>query len=306
MEREASASLLQRTRTSKFRESLAGYLMQSPALLVLTAFVLIPMAAAIFLAFTKYNLFDPPKWNGIANFQHLFSDKRLWRTYENTVLIALGSVVGNNVLGLLLAMGVNRAMSRTFKYFLRAALFFPVLTTAASLAMVWRYIFATDRGAMNWVLGQLGIGRIAWLTSSEWALFSVIMYQVWRSLGVTMVVYLAGLQGIPQELYEAAKIDGAGSWQLTRHITLPLITPSAFFNVVMGFIAGFQIFEGSYVLTGGGPGDASRTIAVYLYELAFRRFEMGYGATVSVTLLVLLMLLTVLQFWIGNRWVYYE
>ena len=306
MEREISTSLLQRVRTAKFRESLTGYLMQSPALLVLTAFVLIPMAAAIVLAFTKYNLFDPPKWNGIANFQHLFSDKRLWRTYENTVLIALGSVVGNNVLGLLLAMGVNRAMSRTFKYFLRAALFFPVLTTAASLAMVWRYIFATDRGAMNWVLGQLGIGRIAWLTSSEWALFSVIMYQVWRSLGVTMVVYLAGLQGIPQELYEAAKIDGAGSRQLTRHITLPLITPSAFFNVVMGFIAGFQIFEGSYVLTGGGPGDASRTIAVYLYELAFRRFEMGYGATVSVTLLVLLMLLTVLQFWIGNRWVYYE
>ena len=121
-----------------------------------------------------------------------------------------------------------------------------------------------------------------------------------------MVVYLAGLQGIPEELYEAARIDGANSWALFRHITLPLITPSAFFNIVMGFIAGFQIFEGSFVLTTGGPGDASRTIAVYLYELAFRRFEMGYGATVSVTLLLLLMLLTVIQFWIGNRWVYYE
>lgn len=306
MERETSASLLRRTRTTRFRESLSGYLMQAPALLVLTAFVLIPIAAAIFLAFTKYNLFDPPKWNGLNNFPRLFSDRRLWKTYENTVLVALGSVLGNNVLGLLLAMGVNRAMSRTFKYFLRAALFFPVLTTAASLAMVWRYIFGTDRGALNWVLGQLGIARIQWLTSSEWALSSVILYQIWRSVGVTMVVYLAGLQGIPKELYEAARIDGANAWQLTRHITLPLITPSAFFSVVMGFIAGFQIFEGSYVLTTGGPGDASRTLAVYLYEIAFRRFEMGYGATISVTLLLLLVLLTVLQFWVGNRWVYYE
>jgi len=306
MEREASSGLLQRTRTTRFRESLSGYLMQSPALLVLTAFVLIPMAAAIFLAFTKYNLFDPPKWNGIANFQRLFTDKRLWKMYENTVLVALGSVIGNNVLGFLLAMGVNRTMSNTMKYFLRAALFFPVLTTAASLAMVWRYIFGTDRGALNWVLGQIGIERIAWLTSSHWALRSVILYQVWRSVGFTMVVYLAGLQGIPRELYEAAKIDGASSWQLTLHITLPLITPSAFFSVVLGFVAGFQIFEGSYVLTTGGPGDASRTLTVYLYEIAFRRFEMGYGATISVTLLMLLILLTIVQFWIGNRWVYYD
>jgi len=306
MVRDTLFALRERTRTTRFRESLSGYLMQSPALLVLTAFLLIPIAAAIYLSFTKYNLFDPPKWHGITNFQRLFTDKRLWITYKNTVLIAIGSVIGNNVLGFLLAMGVNRAMSRVAKYLLRAALFFPVLTTAASLAMVWRYMFATDRGAMNWILGQIGIGRIAWLTSSKWALFSVILFQVWRSVGVSMVVYLAGLQGIPEEIYEAAKIDGASSGQLTLHITLPLITPSAFFLVVMGFIAGFQIFEGSYILTTGGPGDASRTLAVYLYEIAFRRFEMGYGATVSVTLLIFLMLLTALQFWIGNRWVHYD
>ena len=292
MERGTSTKLLERMRTMRFRESMSGYLMQLPALLVLATFVLIPIAASVGLSFTKYDLFSPPKWKGIANFQRLLTDKRLWQCFRNTVAVAFGAVVGNNLLGLLLAMGANRAMPRALKYFLRAALFFPVLTTASSLAMVWGFLFASDRGAMNWVIGQIGIEPIRWLNSSAWALRSVIMYQVWRSLGVTMVIYLAGLQRIP--------------WRLTRHITLPLLTPSIFFSVVMGFVAGFQIYEGSVVLTGGGPGDASRTIAVYLYELAFRHYEMGHGAAVASVLLFLLVGLTMLQFWAGNRWVYYE
>jgi multiple sugar transport system permease protein len=285
---------------------MSGYLMQLPALVVLTVFLMIPIVASVVLAFTKYDLLSPPEWNDIANFRRLLTDRRLWLCFRNTVAVAFGGVIGNNVLGLLLAMGANRAMPRALKYALRAALFFPVLTTASSLAMVWSFLFASDRGALNWVLGQIGIEPIRWLNSSRWALRSVTMYQVWRSLGVTMIIYLAGLQSIPAELYEAGRIDGADSWRLMRHITLPLLTPTAFFSVVMGFIAGFQVYEGSAVLTGGGPGDASRTIAVYLYELAFRHYEMGYGAAVASVLLFLLVGLTMLQFWAGNRWVYYE
>ena len=306
MERATAANSPKRRMSMRLQESLSGYSMQAPALLLLTAFVLIPILASLYLAFTKYDLFSAPSWNGIANFRHLLTDARLRKTFSNTIVVAFGAMIGNNVLGLLLALGVNRAMPTALKYFLRAALFFPVLTTASSLAIVWRYLFGTDRGAINWLIGQFGIERIQWLSGSDWALRSVILYQIWRAVGFSMIVYLAGLQGIPKELYESARIDGASSWRLTRHITIPLLTPSIFFNVVMGFIGGFQIFEGSSVLTGGGPGDASRTIAVYVYELAFRRFEMGYGAAVSFVLMVLLVLLTMIQFWVGNRWVYYD
>jgi len=290
----------------RLHESLWGYLMQAPALLIVTAFILLPIVVSLVLAFTEYDLLTPPEWTDTANFLRLASDRRLWKSFRNTVAVALGGVIGNNVIGFLLAIGVNRAMSKALKYFLRAALFFPVLTTGSSLALVWRYIFGTDRGALNWVLGQIGIESIPWLTSGEWSLRSVILYRIWRGIGMTMVVYLAGLQGIPKDIYEAAKIDGAGSWRLTSRITLPLITPSVFFSLIMGFMSEFQVFEGSYVLTTGGPGDASRTIAVYLYEVAFRRFEMGYGASIAFVLLLLLVCLTMLQFWVGNRWVYYE
>lgn len=280
--------------------------MISPALLVLTAFVLLPIAGSLYLAFTEYDLFTPPELNGIANFRRMLADARLWVCFRNTVAVALGSVVGTNVVGLLLAMGVNRGTSKGFRYFFRTSMFFPVVTTASSLAIVWQVLLATDRGVINMILGQFGIKRIPWLTSSVWAIRSVILYQIWRSLGLIMITYLAGLQGIPGELYEAGRIDGCNSWRLTRHITLPLLTPTVFFNIVMGFIGGFQIFEASWILTGGGPGDASRTIAAYLYELAFRYLDMGYGAAVALALTLLLICLTMLQFWIGNRWVHYD
>jgi len=306
MERTTVTKSPRRRTKMKLSEALWGYSMVAPALLVLTAFVLLPVAASIYLGFNKYNLFSPPEWSGLINFRLMLEDARLWKCFRNTVYVALFSVLGNNVLGLLLAIGVNLNMPRALKYFLRTALFFPVLTTASSLAIVWRFLLATDRGVINWALGHFGIQRIMWLSSSVWALRSVAFYQIWRSVGFTMIIYLAGLQGIPKELYESAKIDGASSWRLTRHITLPLLTPSIFFNVVMGFIGGFQIFEASQVLTNGGPGDASRTLAVYLYEVAFSHFEMGYGASVALTLTIFLVSLTMLQFWIAGRWVYYE
>jgi len=306
MERTTVTKLPRRRSTMRLRETLSGYSMVAPALLVLVAFVLLPIVVSLYLAFTEYDLFTPPEWSGLTNFRLMLEDARLWKCFHNTVYVALFSVLGNNVLGLLLAMGVNRGLWKAFRYFLRTAMFFPVLTTASSLAIVWRFLLGTDRGVVNWVLGQFGIERIMWLSSSVWALRSVALYQIWRSVGFTMIIYLAGLQGIPKELYESAKIDGASSWRLTRHITLPLLTPSIFFNVVMGFIGGFQIYEASFILTGGGPGDASRTLAVYLYEVAFRYFDMGYGASVALVLTVLLVCLTMFQFWIGNRWVYYE
>jgi ABC-type sugar transport system permease subunit len=292
--------------TSSRYESLTGYLMASPALLVLLVFMVAPIVGALALMFMDYTILDPPEFIGFDNIVRLFQDTRLLAVYRNSLLITIGAVAGNNIIGLLLAMGVNRGLSKVFKYVFRTAYFFPVITTTSSLGLIWRFILTKDRGIMNWLLGQFGIAPIAWLSSPDWAIRSVILYDVWKSCGYLMVYYLAGLQGIPKSVYEAAKIDGANNWQLTRHITLPLITPTAFFCFIISSIGAFQIFDNAYVLTEGGPGDASRTIAMYIYEMGFKRFEMGYAATVSLSLLVILVTLTLVQNWFSSRWVHYD
>jgi len=290
----------------RFKEIVAGYAFILPSLLALTVFLVLPILASFVLVFMHYDLLTPITWAGLSNIKELFSDKRMMICYWNTLRFTLGATFLNNVLGLLLAMGINRAMPRVLKYLLRTALFFPVLTTSASLAVVWRFILTLDRGIMNYLLQQIGLDPVPWLSSAHWALLSVILYDVWRACGYLMVLYLAGLQGIPGSLYEAAKIDGASTWQLTRYITLPLITPTAFFCIVISLIGASQVFDNAWVLTQGGPADASRLIALYIYELGFKRFDMGYASVVSLTLLAILLVLTLIQFWGAQKWVHYE
>jgi len=288
------------------KESLTGYMFIMPATLALLVFMIIPILAFVLLVFVHYDLLSPPRWTGLNNIKRLVTDQRMLVCYRNSAVIAAGAVALNNTLGLMLAMGVNRKMPAVLKYLLRTTLFFPVLTTTASFAMVWRFMLTQDRGVVNWLIGEIGIAAIPWLSNPQWAIRSVIIYDVWKACGYLMVIYLAGLQGIPESLYEAAKIDGANRWQLTRHVTLPLITPTAFFCLIISCIGAFQIFDNAYVLTAGGPGDATRTIAMYIYEVAFRRHEMGYASTVALSLLLVLLCLTFLQFWGGKRWVNYD
>jgi multiple sugar transport system permease protein len=288
------------------QEMLAGYSFILPAFLALTIFLVIPILASITLIFMKYDILSSPEWIGLANIKQLLSDKRMLLVYRNSVIFVLGATFLNNLLGLILAMGVNRAMPGILRYVLRTAIFFPVLTTTASLALVWKFLLTQDRGVVNYLLMQIGLSPVPWLSSSQWAIFSVILYDVWKSVGFLMVLYLAGLQGIPQSLYEAASIDGANRWQLNRYITLPLITPTAFFAIVISLIGAFQVFDNVWVLTDGGPGDASRLIVLYIYEVGFRRFEMGYASAVSMTLFLVLIALTLIQFFFSRRWVHYE
>jgi multiple sugar transport system permease protein len=280
--------------------------MASPAVLILLVFGVIPIAAALVLMFTDYSMLEPPKFVGFDNVVHLFSDQRLWTCYRNSLVITIGAVMGNNILGFLLALGVNRSIGRVFKYLFRTAYFFPVITTTSSLALIWRALLTEDRGIFNWLLGQIGLGPIPWLSSSVWAIRSVILFDVWKACGSLMVFYLAGLQGIPETLYEAAKIDGASKWQLLRYITLPLITPTAFFCLIISSIGAFQIFDNAYILTQGGPADASRTITMYIYEIGFKQFEMGYAVTIALSLLLILVTLTLTQNWLSGKWVHYD
>lgn len=288
------------------QETVAGYLFATPALLGLLTFTALPIVASLVLVFLNYDLLTPPTWAGSENITRLFGDKRMFTIYWNTVRLVIGATFLNNALGLLLAVGVNRSMPWLLRYFLRTSIFFPVLTTTASLAVVWRFLLTQDRGVVNYLLSQIGLDPVPWLSSSTWALVSAIIYDVWKSCGYLMVIYLAGLQGISQSYYEAAAIDGAGRFQQFRHITLPLISPTAFFGIVISLIGAFQIFDNVWVLTEGGPGDASRVIAMYIYEKAFKGFEMGYASAVSLTLFAILIILTVGQFYGARRWVHYE
>lgn len=295
-----------RTNTLARHETVAGWLFATPALLGLLTFTALPILASLVLVFLHYDLLTPPEWAGVVNITRLGSDARMFTIYWNTVRLVIGATLLNNVLGLLLAVGVNRSMPSVLRYFLRTSIFFPVLTTTASLAVVWRFLLTQDRGVVNFLLGQIGLGPVPWLSSSTWALVSAMIYDVWKSCGYLMVIYLAGLQGIPSTYYEAAQIDGANRLQLFRHITLPLISPTAFFAIVISLIGAFQIFDNVWVLTEGGPGDASRVIAMYIYEKAFKGFEMGYASAVSMTLFAILIVLTLAQFYGARRWVHYE
>jgi multiple sugar transport system permease protein len=287
-------------------ETISGYGFTAPAILAILAFTIIPIIMAVALIFMKYDILTPPTFVGFENILHIFKDPRLANSYLMTLKFVVLATIINNILGILLAVGINRAMPGVIRYLLRTALFFPVLTTSASLAVVWNYLLANDRGVLNYLLSLIGINPLPWLTNSTFALYSVVIYDVWRACGYMMVLYLSGLQGIPEVYNEAAKIDGANSIQIFRYITLPLLSPTAFFCVVTSIIGASQVFDNAWVLTRGGPLDATRLIALYIYETGFKAFDMGYASTISMTLLLFLLMVTLFQFWVSKRWVNYD
>jgi multiple sugar transport system permease protein len=181
-----------------------------------------------------------------------------------------------------------------------------VLTSLASVSLVWQYLYNTDFGIINYYLGQIGIARIPWLTSSRSAIPSIILLGVWKNVGFNFILFVAGLQNIPRHLYEAASIDGAGRLATFRYVTLPSLTPVLFFTVVWGLINAFQVFDSPYILTSGGPGDSSRTVVMYIYETGFRFFQMGYASSVALSLFAVVVVLTAIQFRLSRVWVFYQ
>lgn len=288
------------------REAINGYLFILPTFIGYTAFVVGPLFAAIGFSFTEYDALSSPTYIGFDNYQRLLDDTRLHTVYRNTFVFAIFAVALNIGVGLLLAVLLNRAMPRIVRYLFRASFFFPVLVAHVYIAIIWQYLYQKDLGIINYYLGSLGIGPIPWLSDQGWAMPSVIIMDVWKNTGFAMLVCLAGLQNIPADYYEAASLDGAGSWNRFRNITLPLLTPTLFFLTVIFAIGALQVFDSIIVLTEGGPGDATRSIVMYLREEAFESFEMGYASAVAMTLFLVIMALTLVQFQLGRRWVHYE
>lgn len=293
-------------RTEAQREAIAAYLFILPTLIGFLVFIIGPIIAAIFLSFTNYDLLTPPVFTGIQNITRMFTDPRLKIVYFNTVYLTILAVSGNNLVGLILAVLINQKMSGVLRYFFRTAYFFPVLISLAYCAIIWQFMFQKDTGLINYYLGLIGISPLHWLGNKDLVKPAVIILDVWKNCGFCMIVYLAGLQGIPSEYYEAAAIDGANRFQIFRRITLPLITPTLFFLVIINMIGALQMFDSVYVLTAGGPGDASRTIVMYIYQEAFQNFRMGYASAVALTLFIMIMGLTLVQFRMSQSWVHYD
>jgi multiple sugar transport system permease protein len=282
-----------------------GYLFVGPTLLGYLVFVLGPLIAAIALSFTHYDMMSAPRAVGLNNYAHLGADPRLLTVYRNTALfafVAVGLTVG---LGVLLAVAVNQRLPGVVKYALRTAYFFPVLVGMIYAAMVWKFLFNRDLGVVNYYLHFFNVPPVGWLTNSAWAIWAVILVYVWKNVGFTMLTTLAGLQNIPEQLYEAARIDGAKPLTLFFRMTLPLLSPVILFNVTITMINTLQEFDSIVALTNGGPGDASRTVVMYIYDQAFRSFNMGYASAIAVTLFGLISALTLLQLWASRRWVTY-
>jgi multiple sugar transport system permease protein len=288
------------------KESLCGLLFISPTLLGFLVFFLGPIFAVLFLSFTRYDMFSAPESAGLANYAKLLTDSQLHKVYGNTFFFGTAAIILNVSLGLFLAILVNQRLPAFLRYLLRTVYFFPVLVGMIYAATVWKFLFNRDLGVINYYLHYIGVGPVSWLTSSQFALWSIILVYMWKNVGFTMLTTLAGLQSIPQDIYEAAAIDGARPFAMLRKITIPLLSPVILFNVVITLINTMQEFDSIVALTNGGPGNASRTVSLYIYEKAFRGLDMGYASAIAVTLFLVIALLTALQFSLSRRWVHYS
>lgn len=263
-----------------------------------------PVLYSFFISFTNWQIVLPPVWVGIRNYTEQFASPTFWQVIRNTFYYTAGYVPLAMIVSIAMAIFVNQKLPLIS--FFRSLYFLPVVSSGVAVALVWGWIYHPTFGVLNWFLDLIGINGPRWLSDPKTAIPSLIMVGVWRSMGSNMVIFLAGLQGVPQELYEAARIDGASRWREIRHVMLPLLTPTIFFVLIMSIIGSFQVWEATYLLTQGGPANATLTISYYIYQQAFEWFHMGIGAALAYILFFIIAVVTVIQFRLQRRWVYYR
>ncbi len=285
-------------------ETAWAYLFIAPQIIGTLIFALGPMIATLVLSFGNWDLIHTMQWVGLNNYKTELSDPIFWTAVRNTIYYTAVFIPISLILALLVALVLNRKMALRGWY--RAIFFMPVITPTVAVALVWLWLLNPDEGLINIALSYIGISGPQWMSSLQWALPSVILVSVWRNFGYSMVIFLAGLQGVPVQLYEAAQMDGAGRWAQFRHITLPLLSPTTFFLVVTSIISSLQVFDQIYTMTNGqaGPADATRVIVFHIYELAFRLFQFGPASAATIFLFTAILLITLLQFRF-QRWVHY-
>ena len=290
--------------TYRQAEALTGVAMAAPWIIGFLVFVAGPMLASLYLAMTRWDLFTPPRFLGLENFEVLLTDDpTFWLSFRVTTLFAVFSVPIQIAVGLALAQLLNQKI-RLLGMF-RSIYYLPSVLSGVSIAIMFRWIFGTQFGLLNGALKLIGIEPVSWLGDPSIVLFSFILMSVWGS-GANMLIYLGALQGVPTELYEAAEVDGAGSWRKFFKITVPMITPVIFFTLINGIIISLQEFQTPFILTNGGPANASLFIVLYLYRHAFQWFKMGYASAIAWFIFFYVLLLSLLVLRSSRAWVYYE
>lgn len=286
------------------REAVSGYLFFSPWLIGFLVFLAGPILFSFYLSFTSYNTLSDPKWIGVLNYKILFTqDPIFWKSLGNTIYFVVFSVPINTFLGVLLAVLMNQKVPGIRLF--RTIYYLPSVVSGVAVALLWQWLLDPNFGLINTMLGNLGIEGPGWLQDKHWSKPSLILMNVW-AVGGGMIIYLAGLQGISRDLYEAATVDGAGRIKQFWRITMPMLSPTIFFNLIMGVLGGFQVFLQAYIMTGGGPDNSTMFYALYLYNKAFKDLQMGYASAMAWILLLITLLFTLIILRTSKSWVYYE
>jgi len=285
--------------------SLAGWTFAAPALLVIAVFFFLPVVAALGLSVTDFDIYalaDIGNLRFVAfdNYIGLLHDRLFWKTLGNTLYFVVVGVPLSIAVSLGAAVLLNSKLGR-FRGFYRTAFFAPVVTTVVAVAVIWRYLFHTRYGLVNWGLSWVGIDPVDWLGDPAWAMPTIIAFAVWKNFGYNMVIFLAGLQSIPEDLYEAARIDGAGAWRQFRHVTLPMLGPVLLLVGILTMSGYFQLFAEPYVMTQGGPLESTKSVLYLMYDEGFKWWNLGNASAVAFLLFVLMVAVTSALLWFARR-----
>ncbi len=277
--------------------------MVAPMMLGFAIFFLIALIASLYLSFTDWKVISAPNWVGLDNYVKLTRDRTFLDAVRNTAMLTVPNVILRLLFSMLLAIALNTNIR--FRAFYRMLFFMPVLTMPVAIATIWKWLFDPGFGPINAQLGRMGLPQPEWLNQPQTAVIAVVIVLLWSGVGYDMIIFLAGLQNIPREYYEAAQLDGAGTFRQFRDITLPLPTPTTFFLSVVAIIGSLQVFDLVYVMTRVGNINRFPTIVYYIYEEGFKNFRMGYAVSMAWVLLAVILVFTLLQFRLQRRWVHY-
>jgi multiple sugar transport system permease protein len=265
----------------------------------------VPVISAFVISFTQWDLFTAIDFVGLGNYVALWNDPIFRQVLGNTAYYVLGSVPVQMALALAAALALNRGIRG--QTFFRVVYFLPVVTSTVAAALVWAWLFNSNYGLINALLSLVGVTDLPkWLASSRWAMPAVIIVSIWQNMGYAMVLFLAGLQNIRQDVYDAAALDGSQGWTRFITITLPLLSPTTFFVLIISIIGSFQVFELVFVMTKAGPANATNTLVYYIYQNGFQFYQMGYASAAAMVLFLIVLVLTLVQYGLQNRWVHYD
>lgn len=286
------------------QERIWGYIFLIPFFVGFIFFIIGPIVVALGLSMTQWDLIGTPKFISLANYQNLFRDNLFWIALKNTLYYTFVSLPITIILSLILALLMNRKLIGIKWY--RSVYFLPVTISIVAVSLLWAWMYSPDFGIINYIFSLIGLPQPGWISVTSWAMPSVIIMSIWRSLGFNIIILLAGLQNIDRNLYEAAAIDGAGPWLQFKSITIPMLSSVLFFVIVIGLINSFQVFEQTYIMTQGGPGYSTFTLVYYIFQAGFQFLRMGYASAMSFVLFIIIFLITAGHLSLQSKWVYYE